>query len=125
MVRHTGNMRLPDGAVNRARAVFAAVGPVPDDAVIIRAIEAALRQPDVAPRRLPPGTPLRYLTRQEIMQVPCPLCHAESGNPCSQGHKPRAHVHVERQERALVTLPEQDGEAERAAYFAGKASTSS
>jgi hypothetical protein len=58
-------MRLPDGAVTRARAVFAAVGPVPDDATIAAAIEAALKRPDVAPRRLPPGTPLRYLTRQE------------------------------------------------------------
>ena len=113
-------MRLPDGAVNRARAVFAAVGPVPDDAVIIRAIEAALREPDVAPKRLPPGTPLRYLTRQEIMQVPCPSCHAESGNPCRAGRKARARVHIERQEKALLTLPVQDGEEERAAFFAAR-----
>lgn len=113
-------MRLPDGAVNRARAVFAAVGPVPDDAVILRAIEAAFKKPGVAPRRLPPGTPKRYLTRQQIMQVPCPLCHAESGNPCRNGEQPRARVHVERQEKALHELPVQDGEEERAAYFAAR-----
>lgn len=113
-------MQLPDGAVNRARAVFAAVGPVPDDAVIIRAIEAALQEPDVALKRLPPGTPLRYLTRQEIMQVPCPRCHAESGSRCRQGGGVRTRVHIERQEKALRELPEQGGEADRAAFFSAK-----
>jgi hypothetical protein len=117
-------IRLPDGAVNRARAVFAAVGPVPDDAVILRAIEAALRKPDVAPRvtrprkSLPPGTPLRYLTRAQIMRVTCPECHAGSAKPCRQGQQVRGRVHIERLEKALRELPEQAGESGRAAFFA-------
>jgi hypothetical protein len=114
--------RLPDGAVTRARAVFAAVGPVPSDAVILAAIEAALKPP-ARTGKLPAGTPLRYLTRAQLRQVPCPLCHAESGRPCRQGNgQDRKRVHIERQERALRSLPEQDGEAGRAAYFAAKAS---
>ena len=116
-------MTLPDGAVSRARAVFAAVGPVPKDATILAAIEAALRPP-VAPRQLPPGTPKRYLTRREIIQVPCPLCHAESGDQCRRetGHT-RGKVHIERSAKARFELPEQVGEQDRTAYFEAKAHT--
>lgn len=43
-------MKVTDGAVARARAVFAARGPIPPDDVLREALEAALR-PLLAPGR--------------------------------------------------------------------------
>lgn len=44
-------MKISDGAVNRARAVLAAWGPLPPDEVIRKALEAALGpMPDPASR---------------------------------------------------------------------------
>jgi hypothetical protein len=115
-------MQFSEGAVSRARAVFAAVGPVPADATIIAAIEAALkgphRKPATAHKELPAGTPRRYLTRAQIMQVPCPLCGADPRKPCRRGEAARARVHLERMAKALNELPAQYGEEERAARFA-------
>jgi hypothetical protein len=111
-------MTMPAGAVARARAVLAAHGPMPDDAVILEALEAALRQPAPGPAKLPPGTPRRYLTRDQLKQVGCPRCDARPGRPClGETGRPRGPVHVERQKRALEELPEQPGEARRAEYY--------
>lgn len=120
VIRHTGVMQFPEGAVARARAVFAAVGPVPADATIVAAIEAALKEPTPL-TKLPPGTPLRYLTRAQIMQVPCSVCAARPGKQCTQGGRPRARVHLPRMEKALNELPEQYGEEARASHFGARA----
>lgn len=116
-------MQFSDAAVARARAVFAAVGPVPSDATIRAAVEAALKgphkKPAAPPNALPPGTPLRYLTRAQLMRVECPTCRAEPQKPCRRGEQVRAKVHLSRMEKALHELPPQPGEPERRARLGG------